>query len=215
MDVKAAGPCLIAGVAQIHGSLADLLPGHLPELVVQGHGMGDDLKPLFQRAVVLAVDPLFAVIGDFQELSGIGAIFPGPIDLQLHTKEPGAVSIEDRLRLVTVVLDGLVAGGPGIAGMAERLFLVRVVPVVVGFIIVKQLSAADAVDVIAVIAVLAERRVTVPSIVISPDPFSADMAGHGLFCETVRAQGLPVELFPAGRWGICVRKSRRYRFLLS
>ena len=89
MDVKAAGPCLIAGVAQIHGSLADLLPGHLPELVVQGHGMGDDLKPLFQRAVVLAVDPLFAVIGDFQELSGIGAIFPGPIDLQLHTKEPG------------------------------------------------------------------------------------------------------------------------------
>ena len=82
--------------------------------------------------------------------------------------------------------------------MAEWLFLVRVVPVIVGFVVVKQLPATDAVGVIAVIATLAKRRVTVPGIVISPDPFPADMTGHGLFCKTVRAKELPIELFPLG-----------------
>ena len=72
MDMKAAGPRLMAGVAQIHGSLADLLPGHLPELVVQGHGMGDDLKAIVQGAVVLAIDAaLTGIIGESQNLRGI------------------------------------------------------------------------------------------------------------------------------------------------
>ncbi len=82
--------------------------------------------------------------------------------------------------------------------MAERLFLVRVIPVIVGFVVVKQLPAADAVGVIAVIATLAERRVTVPGIIVGPDPFSTDMTGHGFLCKTARAKELPVELFPLG-----------------
>ncbi|SCI59309.1 Uncharacterised protein [uncultured Blautia sp.] len=198
MDVKAAGPGLMAGVAQIHGSLANLLPGHLPELVGQGHRVRDDLKSFFQGAVMLAVDPFLFLIGDPQELFGVGAILPGAIDFQFHAKEPGAVSIENRLRLVAVVLNSPVAGGPGIAGMTERLFLVRVIPVIVGFVVAKQLPAADAVGVIAAIATLAERRVTVPGIVIGPDPFPADMTGHGLLCKTVGAKELPVELFLLG-----------------
>jgi len=82
--------------------------------------------------------------------------------------------------------------------MAKRFFLVRVIPVIVGFVVVKQLPAADAVGVIAVIATLAERRVTVPGIIVGPDPFSTDMTGHGLLCKTAGAKELPVELFPLG-----------------
>ncbi len=47
-DMEATGPGLMAGVAQIHSSFADLLPGYLLELVAQGHGVRDDLKFLFQ-----------------------------------------------------------------------------------------------------------------------------------------------------------------------
>ena len=201
MDMEAAGPGLMAGVAQIHGSFADLLPGHLPELVAQGHGVRDDLKSLFQGAVMLAVDPFLFLVGDPQEFFGVGAILPGPIDFQLHAKEPGAVSIENRLRFVAVVLNSPLPSSPGIAGMAERLFFVRVIPVIVGFVVVKQLPAADAVGIIAVVAAFTERRITVSGIVIGPDPLPADMTGHGLFFKTVRAKELPVELFPLGDGG--------------
>ena len=80
MDMEATGPGLMAGVAQIHSSFADLLPGYLLELVAQGHGVRDDLKSLFQGAIMLAVDPFLFFVGDPQEFFGVGAVLPGSID---------------------------------------------------------------------------------------------------------------------------------------
>ena len=112
MDVETAGPRLMAGIAQGDGLFADGCPGHLMEMVVQGHGMGDDLKAIVQGAVVLAIDAaLTGIIGESQNLRGIPRVLAALVNFQFDTKIAGAASVEDWLRFIVVIMDDALAAG--------------------------------------------------------------------------------------------------------
>lgn len=84
-------------------------------MIVQRHGVGDNLKAVVQGAVVLAVDALRTVVDQgHQGLGGADAL-AAFIDLQLHAEVAWAGAVEDGLGLVVIALD---AAGDGIAVVA-------------------------------------------------------------------------------------------------
>ena len=84
--------------------------------------------------------------------------------------------------------------------MAQRIFLVRIVILVVGIVPADQRSAPGTGFVVVVIAVLAQGRVLGSGVVEDPDAGSAVGTEGGVFAEAVRTQGLTVKdsAFPHG-----------------
>lgn len=95
MDMQTAGACLMAGIAHINRTMQNLLPRHFFPVVIQRHGVRYHFKTIVQRTVMLTVEIFQAVaVGDLHDLTGTGIILPGPVNLQLHAKIPGAISTE-------------------------------------------------------------------------------------------------------------------------
>ena len=138
------------------------------------------------------VNVLMVLVGGLAEPPGLASRLPGLVDLQLHTQVPGAVPVEDGHRFVAVVVD---AGAHlAVAGVAVGVLLL-VVPVhVQGLVGPQQSAAAVTVGVAALVAVLAEGVVLAALVLVCPDPPPAVPAEDGVFRQTVRAQGLAVEL---------------------
>ena len=90
---------------QILCFLQNTLPGHMMQMIVQCHGMGDDLESVVQRTVVLAVSIIRRVVGDMQNLFRICVSLTGFIDIQLHAEKAFSISMEDGLRLVVVFVN--------------------------------------------------------------------------------------------------------------
>lgn len=127
MDVKAACPRLMAFIAHCNGLVQYVRPSHPFPVVVQCHRVGDNFKPLLQRTVMLAIDVLIAAVGNAQQFCGIAGGFSAIINLQFYAHVPASLSVKDRVRLVVVVLNPPLHHRTGIAVMAKRFFLARVI----------------------------------------------------------------------------------------
>ena len=191
VDMEAAGACLVGPVAQASGLVQDFLPGHVTAMVVQGHGMADNLKAFIQGAVMLAVGPFLSVVDQTKNLPGIAVVFSGAVNLQLHPEVPTALAKELRFRLVVIVMDFPGAGVVAVAGVAPG---VVVIIIVVGVVLVDDPAAVFAGGVEAVKAGLAQVGVFVSGVAVGPDALTAPLAAGGFRVQAGTAQQLAVKL---------------------
>ena len=164
VDMETAGARLMGAVAQTSGLVQNLFPGHMPAVVVQAHGMADNLKALIQRAVVLAIGPFLSVVDQPENLPGVAVVFAGTVNLQFHPEVPAALAEELRFRLVVIIVDFSGAGVVAVAGVAPG-FIVIVV-IVVGIILKDDPTAVFAGGVVAVKAGLAQVGILVAGVAV-------------------------------------------------
>ena len=190
VNVKAAGLGLVGTVAQRAGCAQDLRPGHLFLVVLQTHGMRDQLEAIAEGTVVLTVEPLGETdVGLGQNLAGVVTPLAAFVDLQLDSEVPWTGAVEDGFWLVVVALDHVSVGFLQ-AGQAER--LIAVVQVV-GVLTVDEAAALGAGHVALVVAGLTEGRVVISGVVSEPDPLAAAGAEGGFILQTLRADEPVVE----------------------
>ena len=129
----------------------DPYPRHLGLMVLQGHGVGDDLKAVHQRAVVLTVDAVILGLGiaNVQDLLGVVLVLAALVDLQLHAEVAFSGTEEVEFGNVVVVMDGL-----AVQDVVAMLAVGNVVQIihVVGAVIVDELTATAAVGVVILVA---------------------------------------------------------------
>jgi len=160
-------------------------------MIRHGAGLGNQLKAVVQRAVMLSIEQLMVFVGNGQELFRICRKFAAFIDLQLDSEIPGTISIENRLRLVVVLVDSLVAGMFGVAVAAIGGFLV--VLQVIGIPVGKKHTAFRTGHILVFIAVMAEDDAVISLRLVPPDPVSAVITEGGFLIQTGRAQLLAVK----------------------
>ena len=190
MNVKATGLGLVGTVAQRAGCAQDLRPGHLFLVVLQTHGMRDQLEAIAERTVVLTVEPLGETnVGWRQDLAGVVTPLAAFVDLQLDSEVPWTGAIEDGFRLVVVALDHVPVCFLQ-TGQAERLIaVVQIVTVLT----VDEAATLGAGHVALVVAGLAEWSVVISGVVSEPDPLAAAGAEGGFVLQALRADEPVVE----------------------
>ena len=190
VDVEAAGLGLVGTVAQRAGCVQDFRPGHLFLVVLQTHGMRDQLKAVAEGTVVLTVEPLGETnVGLRQNLAGVVTPLAAFVDLQLDPEVSGAGAIEDGFWLVVVALDHVPVCFLQ-TGQAERLIaVVQIVTVLT----VDEAAALGAGHVALVVAGLTEWGVVVSGVVSEPDPLTAAGAEGGFVLQALRADEPVVE----------------------
>lgn len=190
VDVEAAGLGLVGTVAQRAGCAQDFRPGHLFLVVLQTHGMRDQLEAVAEGTVVLTVEPLGETdVGLRQDPAGVVAPLTAFVDLQLDPKVSGAGAVEDGFRLVVVALDH-VSVCFFQAGQAEGLIaVVQVVTVLT----VDEAATLGAGHIALVVTGLAERCVVISGVVSEPDPLAAAGAEGGFVLQALRADEPVVE----------------------
>ena len=194
MDVESAGSSPVAAVSHSYRFFADRLPGHGVQLSIQGHGVGYQLKALVQRAVVFDVQQGLALIGQLQQCPGVLAIFARLVHLQLYTKKPGPLSIEDGLRFIVVVMNGSVVGQCVEAGQTVGVFVVFIGIPIVGRRVGNQGAAATADGVVGITAILAQGKVGSACVVAGPKPLSAMAADQSVKLQTMGTEFLAAEV---------------------
>ena len=184
MDMQAAGLGLMAPVVQLSGLLQNGLPRHGLHVVFEGHRMADHLEAVVQAAVMLAVDALRFCVGDLQQFPGLVVRFSALVQFDLNAHVEGVGAVEDGIRFVAVVVDGVPAPMPPMAIVAEDPIVVFVVGV---------LFADDPVTlvtgvIVAVVAALTQvSGILVALIVICPHTLAAPAADDRAVLQTVRA----------------------------
>lgn len=177
-------------VAQRAGCAQDFRPGHLFLVVLQTHGMRDQLEAVAEGTVVLTVEPLGKTdIGLGQNPAGVVTPFAAFIDLQLDPEVSGAGAVEDGFRLVVVALDYVPVCFLQ-TGQAERLIaVVQIVTVLT----VDEAATLGAGHVALVVAGLTEGRVVISSVVSEPDSLAAAGAEGGFVLQALWADEPVVE----------------------
>ena len=159
-------------------------------MVLQTHGMRDQLEAVAEGTVVLTVEPLGETNVDLrQDLAGVVTPLAAFVDLQLDSEVSGASAIEDGFRLVVVALDHVSVCFLQ-AGQAERLIAVVQIVTVLA---VDEAAALGAGHVALVVASLAEWGVVVSGVVSEPDPLAAAGAEGGFVLQALRADEPVVE----------------------
>lgn len=190
VDVEAAGLGLVGTVAQRAGCVQDFRPGHLFLVVLQAHGMRDQLEAVAEGTVVLTVEPLGETnVGLGQNLAGVVTPLAAFVDLQLDSEVPWTGAVEDGFRFVVVALDHVSVCFLQ-AGQAEG--LIAVVQVV-GVLTVDEAAALGAGHVALVVAGLTEGRVVISGVVSEPDPLAAAGAEGGFVLQALWADEPVVE----------------------
>ena len=171
--MQTAGPGLVAEVSQGNSLAAYLSPGHFGQMIVQRHGVGHNLKPLLQGAVVLAVGVSPIPICDCQQGSRAAGTLPGLVDLQLHSEEPGASAMKDRRGLVVVFMDTgvLVYNMEATLAVGTPLSCVR--SSVVGLVLPHQPVTAVAGGIVLLVTAGTERKLLCSSVVSPPKLLAA------------------------------------------
>ena len=106
VNMKSTGACLVAGVTHLHGFPQDVRPRHFRLMVGKRHGMRHHLKAVVQRAVVLAVEVFNTVaVCNGHDLGGVVIVLTGSVHFQLYTKIAIALSTEQRLGFVVIILN--------------------------------------------------------------------------------------------------------------
>ena len=171
----------------------DTHPRHLGLMVLQGHGVGDDLKAVHQRTVVLTVDAVMLGLGiaNVQDLLGVVLVLTALVDLQLHAKVAFSETEEMELGHVVVVVDGL-----SVQDVVAMLAVGNVVQIihVVGAVVVDQLTATAAVGVIVFVAPIAKRGIARSLVIVAEDAVAAVAAEGGQAVQTLGAVDSPLKL---------------------
>ena len=190
VDVKAAGLGLVGTVAQRAGCAQDFRPGHLFLVVLQAHGMRDQLEAVAEGTVVLTVKSLGEIdVGLRQDPAGIVAPLAAFVNLQLDPEVSGAGAVEDGFRFVVVALDHVSVCFLQ-TGQAERLIaVVQIVTVLT----VDEAATFGAGHVALVVAGLAEGRVVISRVVSEPDPLATAGAEGGFVLQALWADEPVVE----------------------
>lgn len=177
MDVEAAGALPVAAVAHLDGAFQNVRPRHFGSVVVQTHGVGDDLKAVPERTIVLAVDVLVMGVGDVHDGIGVAVVLARPVDLQLYAQIAGRRAIENGGGFAVVILN---ASFLMVAVVAVGVFAVLIALIKVSVILVDDPATAGAGGVVVVPAGFAERCVGVSGVIIPPDGLPAVGAGQGV-----------------------------------
>lgn len=190
VNVKAAGLGLVGTVAQRAGCAQNFRPGHLFLVVLQAHGMRDQLEAVAEGTVVLTVEPLGETnVGWRQDLAGVVTPFAAFIDLQLDSEVPWTGAIEDGFRLVVIALDHVPVCFLQ-TGQAEGLIaVVQIVTVLT----VDEAATLRAGHVALVVASLTEWGVVISGVVSEPDPLTAAGAEGGFVLQALWADKAVVE----------------------
>ena len=159
-------------------------------MVLQTHGMRDQLEAIAERTVVLTVEPLGEIdVGLRQNLAGVVTTLAAFVDLQLDSEVSGAGAIEDGFRLVVVALDHVSVCFLQ-AGQAERLIaVVQIVTVLT----VDEAATLGAGHVALIVAGLTEGRVVISGVVSEPDSLTAAGAEGGFVLQALWADEPVVE----------------------
>ena len=170
VDMEPTGLGLVGTVAQRAGCAQDLRPGHLFLVVLQAHGMRDQLEAIAEGTVVLTVEPLGEInIGLRQDPAGVVTPLAAFVDLQLDSEVPWTGAVEDGFWLVVVALDHVPVCFLQ-TGQAEGLIaVVQIVTVLT----VDEAATLGAGHVALVVAGLTEGRVVISGVVSEPDPLTA------------------------------------------
>ena len=107
VNMEPTGARLVARIAQLFCFFHDPLPRHAAQVEIESHRVGDDLEPIVEAAVVLAVGQRMFSIGDVQDLGSVVTIFTGTVDLKLNAEEAVAVAIENGSRFVVIIVDSV------------------------------------------------------------------------------------------------------------
>lgn len=110
----------MTGIPQPFCFFHDPLPRHAVQVEIKGHWVGDDLEPLIEAAVMLAVGHRLLSIGNVQDLGSVVTIFTGTVDLKLNAEEAIVVAVENGSGLVIVVVDSVPVSYGVIAVLAIR-----------------------------------------------------------------------------------------------
>lgn len=190
VDMEAAGARLMGTVAQTSGLVQNFFPGHVTAVVVQGHGMADDLEALVQGAVMLAVGPFLSVVDQLENLTGVAVVFSGTVNLQFYSKVPVALTEELRFRLVVIVVDFPGAGVVAMASVAPGFIVI----IVVGIILKDDPAAVFTGGVVAIKAGLAQVGIFVAGVAVGPDALTAPLAAGGFRVQAGTAQQRTIKL---------------------
>ncbi len=82
-----------------------IMPRHLIAVIVEGHGVGDDLHSVVKRAVRLYVDLLVKRIPDVKDLVRLFAVLSAAVNFKLNAEEARTFSVENGCGLVGIVVD--------------------------------------------------------------------------------------------------------------
>ena len=108
-------------------------------------------------------------------------------------EEAVAVSAEQRLGFVVIILNWLAGSAARVAVVAERIFVAVALAGVIGLADADDITAVVTVCVVTVIAVLTERRGFISGVVVPPDALTAVRAENGFGFQTVRTEKLTAE----------------------
>ena len=159
----------------------EFFPVHFFCVILYGHGVGNDLKTVFQRTIRLDVNVFLMSVSNAFENCGVVVILAAFIHFQFYAEVSFAVSVKDRCGLVAVFLDLVLK-------LIKASFAVGQVAVPADEAFRNDLSAGFAAVVVGIKAVLAETGVFIGDAVLFPDGFAAVIAGDAVFLNTVIAE---------------------------
>lgn len=131
-------------------------------------------------------------IGDPFDFFCIGVVLATIVDLQLYTKISVAFAVENWFRFVVVIMDHAMIRVAAMAAVASCRIIVFIL--IIGIVLMDCPAAVGTGCVIAVIASAAQRRFSVPFIVIRPNPGTALFADNGFRIPAGFAQQHPIKL---------------------
>ena len=105
MNMETAGACLVRTIAHFYRFMKNRFPVHVMLMIVKCHWMRHDLKAVVNTAVALYVDMLMTGIANFFEGACVIIVLAAAVHFKLYSKIPLTVTIENRLRLIAVLLD--------------------------------------------------------------------------------------------------------------
>ena len=115
--------------------------------------MAYQLKALVNGAVVLAVDVFSGTIGNTQDDFSIALIFTCLVNFQLNTKVASVCTIENRLRLVIIIVDEFVPA------FFVAIIAIVITVLIIGIFLFNNRAAVRTASVIFVIALLTDRPI--------------------------------------------------------
>ena len=161
------------------------------ELILQRHGVRDDLKAVVQTAIVLAIGKGVLSVDDVQQRQGVLVVLTGTVDLQLHAEKAGPGAVEDGTGFEIVVMNGTVLDVGAAVAAIGIIVVVRIPAAIKG----NKAAASGTAGVIAVAAVRTDRvSAVVGQAFTIPEAGAAADADICHAIQTVRAQQTVMEL---------------------
>ena len=105
MNVQAASACVVRRIAHIYSLREDSLPRKVVQMIGQRCRLGNDLKALAKRSVVLAVNMLVLRIADVENCARVVVILTASVNFKLNAHKQIALTVEDWRGLVAVIFD--------------------------------------------------------------------------------------------------------------